>query len=164
MCRRIAQLAKIEKSVEIAVPVPQVWAYITEPQNFLLWSGTLDRLELIHETANGVGTRARATIGQMTIVMEVVEMIENHKIVSHAIEGDFQTFTQAFQLETHNRHTVLTYLLDYQVPTIVGGSILDWLLVRRTLSEEMEKGLQRVKQQLEYSWSLLSKAQQRQKA
>lgn len=160
-CRRSTQLTKIEKRIEIAVPAPQVWAYITEPQNFLLWSGTLDDLELIHETANGIGTRARATLGQMTFIMEVVEMIENHKIVAHAIEGDFQSFSQAFQLETHNTHTILTYLLEYHVPTILGGSILDWLLVRRTLAEEMEKGLQRVKQQLEYSWGLLSKAQQR---
>lgn len=154
-------MTKIEQSIEIAVPAPQVWSYITDPQNFLFWSGTLDRLELIHETANGIGTRARATLGQMTFIMEVVEIVENRKIVTQAIEGDFQSFTQAFQLESYNTHTKLTYFLDYQVPSILGGPLLDRILVRRTLAEEMEKGLRRVKKHLEQTWNLFSNALQR---
>lgn len=154
-------MTKIEKRIEIAVPSPQVWSYITDPQNFLLWSGTLDHLELIHETTDGIGTQARATLGQMTIIMEVRELIEHQKLVAQAIDGDFQSLTQAFHLEPRNGHTQLTYLLDYQVPAILGGPITDRLLVRRTLAEEMEKGLLRVKQQLEHTWHLLSNAQQR---
>jgi carbon monoxide dehydrogenase subunit G len=155
------RLAKIEQSIEIAVPPPQVWAYITDPQNFLRWSGTLDHLELIHETSNGVGTRARATIGQMTVIIEVIELVENQKLVAQAIGGDFKSFKQAFQLEARNAHTQLTYILNYRVPYLLGGPIFDWLLVRRTLEEEMAKNLTRVKQQLEHAWYLFSNAQRR---
>ena len=148
-------MAKIEKSIDIAVPAPQIWAYITEPQNFLKWSGTLENLELIHETKDGIGTQVRGTLGLMTFIIEVVEFVENQKIVTQAIDGDFKSFTQAFLLESRDDHTYLTYLIDYRIPRVLGGRIIDRLLVQRTLEEEMTKGLKRLKQQLEYTWGFL---------
>jgi uncharacterized membrane protein len=153
-------LTKIEKSIEIAVPISQVWAYITDPQNFLLWSGTLDSLEVIHETTDGIGTRARATLGQMTFIIEVIELVEQQKLVAQAVDGDLKSLRQAFHLEGNNTRTHLTYLLEYTVPTILGGPITDRLLVRHTIADEMAKGLHRLKHQLEATWRLLSNAQQ----
>jgi uncharacterized membrane protein len=152
-------LAKIEKSIEIAVPPTHVWAYIVNPQNFLKWSGTLENLELIHETIDGIGTQVRGTFGLMTFIIEVVELVENQKIVTQSIDGDFKSFSQAFQLESCNEHTCFTYLIDYRVPQILGGRVIDRLLVQRTIEEEMTIGLTRLKQQLEYTWHLLSHTQ-----
>jgi uncharacterized membrane protein len=146
----------IEQSIDIAVPPAHVWAYITDPQTFLLWSPTLDRLELIHETLDGIGTRARATVGSMTFILEVVELVEQETLVAHAIDGDLKSLRQAFHLKPVNAHTHLTFVLEYRVPTVLGGAIMDRLLVRRTLAEEMANGLQRVKHQLESTWQLLS--------
>lgn len=150
------RLTKIEKSIEITVPISQVWAYITDPQNFLLWSGTLDSLDVIHETTDGIGTRARATLGQMTFIIEVIELVEQQKLVAQAVDGDLKSLRQAFHLEGSNTGTHLTYILEYTVPTILGGPLTDRLLVRHTIADEMANGLQRLKHQLEATWRFLS--------
>ena len=151
-------MARIEQSIAIDVPREHVWSYISVPTNFVKWSGTIDTIELLEETQAGVGTTARATLGDMELILEVVEVVENHRIASRAIAGDLKDFSQSFTLTSHGQGTHFTYMLDYRVPTAAGGKLLDLILVRRALRDEMAKGLQRLKHQLEATWWVLSQA------
>ncbi|MCW4041367.1 MAG: SRPBCC family protein [Candidatus Bathyarchaeota archaeon] len=154
-------MARIEKTIEINVPHKNVWSYISNPKNFIKWAGTVDTINIIEETQKGVGTTAQVTIGDMEVIMKVVEVVENRKIVSQAIEGDLTELSQSFTLDPIENGTRLTYMLDYQVPKALGGKLLDMLLVRRTIDAEMENGIERLKKDLEQMWTILSEAEKR---
>lgn len=154
-------MARIKKTIEVNVPTTNVWSYISNPQNFIKWAGTVDSINIIEETQNGVGTTAKVTIGDMEVIMKVVEMVENRKIASQAIEGDVTELSQSFTLDPVEDGTRLTYMLDYQVPKALGGKLLDMLFVRRTLATEMLKGIERLKKDLEQTWNVLSQAEKR---
>jgi uncharacterized membrane protein len=151
-------LAKITKSVDIMVPPENVWFYVSMPENFPKWSGTLENIEIIEEKEAGIGTTVRATIGGIRLVMEVTEYVENKRVSSQAIAGDLKKLTHSFTLDPIEGGTRLTYLLDYAVPAILGGKILDVLLIRKTIDEEMERGLKRLKALLEELWLILGEA------
>jgi uncharacterized membrane protein len=151
----ISIVARIEKTIEINVPHKNVWSYISNPKNFITWAGTVDSINIIKETQIGVGTTAQVTIGDIKFIMKVVEVVENRKISSQAIEGDLTELSQSFTLDPIANGTRLTYLLDYQVPKVLGGKLLDMLLVRRTIEAEMDTGLKRLKKDLEQSWTIL---------
>ena len=137
------------------VPPENVWSYVSMPENFPKWSGTLENIEVIKEKTAGIGTTVRASIGGLELVMEVTEYIENKRVSSQAIAGDLKKLTHSFDLDPIEGGTRLTYMLDYAVPRILGGKILDVLLIRRTIDDEMEKGLQRLKSLLEDLWLFL---------
>ena len=151
-------MARIEKSIEIKVPPEGVWSYVTVPENFMKWSGTITNVEIIEEKDEGVGTTTRATLGKMEFIMEITEYVENKRISSRAIAGDLKKLAQSFTLDPIEEGTRFTYMIDYEVPKVIGGKILDVLMVRRTVEDEMERGLKRLKELLERSRLILEKA------
>lgn len=151
-------MARIEKSIEIELLPKNVWSFLSVPSNLLTWLGTIHDIELIEEKAEGIGTLSRATIGKMEFIMEVVEYVENRKISTRAVAGDLKNFSQSFALDPTQKGTRLLYTIEYNVPKILGGKILDAIIVKRVMEEEMVKGLIRLKEFLEKEKALLEKA------
>jgi len=105
-----------------------------------------------------VGSKVRATLGKMQFIMEVTEYVENTKIACRAIAGDLKELNLSFTLEATGENTRLTYTIHYVVPKVLGGRILDSLMIRKTMGEEMEKGLKRLKNLLERNSLIVGRA------
>lgn len=122
------------------------------------WGGMLTSIEILEEKREGVGSRVKASLGKMQFIMEVTEYVENAKIASRAVAGDLKELDLSFTFEATGETTRLTYTIHYVVPKVLGGRIFDSLMVRKTTEEEMEKGLQRLKNLLERDSLIVDRA------
>lgn len=94
----------------------------------------------------------------MQFIMEVTEYVENTKIASRAIAGDLKELNLSFTLEETGENTRLTYTIHYIVPKALGGRILDSLMIRKTIEEEVDKGLKRLKKLIEGNSLIVDRA------
>jgi len=66
----VAQMARIEESVEIKRPVDKVFAYTTDAKSWPKWQSTFPEAEQTSQGPVGVGTTFRGTIHMMGLTMK----------------------------------------------------------------------------------------------
>ena len=137
-------MARIEKSIEIKVPVEKVWAVCSDIEGYPKFMETVKEVKRTGDRTSHwklePGGRA------MECDAETTEIIEQKRLVWRST-GDFQS-EGSWRLEATGEGTRVTHLMDYKLPGIV-GVVIDRIKVSKEMEKSMERNLQTMKTLLE---------------
>jgi carbon monoxide dehydrogenase subunit G len=82
---------RIAESVEVAAPRHAVWAFVSDPQQYLRFMSGVTRWEVVGDRDRGLGTRIRLliSVGSAEVggLIEVVEWHEERDIAANSVTG-----------------------------------------------------------------------------
>ena len=143
-------MARIEKSMEINVSTEKIW-------KMLLWDRIPEWLkgmeaEYTSDEKEAVGATAHVkseTAGiKVEWDVEITEYKENEMARWRSTGGDV-TAIGSTTLQPTEMGTIVTFVIDYELPYSILGKIVDKLLVSRELEVDIENGLVDLKNMLE---------------
>lgn len=145
-------MAHIEVSTVISAPRPEVFDLLTDPKR--LPALLSQHLEVTVETPNVPLKRGSEFQFTMTrfglsqkIRLKVEDYLKDSRLVYRQAEGLFESWTHIVRCEDYgDRQTLVTDLVDYQVPLGLLGFIADDLYVKRDMRQILESRLERAKE------------------
>ena len=144
-------MKKVLASIDIDVPVADVFAYASDWRRWEEWWEGVAEFRPTTEVTRGNGTRYayKAWIAGMTrnLETEIHEFEENVGWKGVAINGPPHRTQWVF--EDKGGTTRLTYILEYDLPWPVVGTILDALLMRPGWQRKLEHSLRNLKDHFE---------------
>jgi uncharacterized membrane protein len=145
-------MARIEKVVQIDVPVDRVFSFVVTE-----WQGSMGFFEGIYDcrpvTDEPMGDGFRVAFKvkilgvEEELEMEIGEFVENQGWVARSIRGPETRGIWTFA--PTNGGAELTYLLDYKMPLSILGEALDLLFVKGQWETNIAGSLQKLKGILE---------------
>ncbi|MFB0557505.1 MAG: SRPBCC family protein, partial [Candidatus Bathyarchaeia archaeon] len=82
--------------------------------------------------------------------VEITEYVENEKAIWRSTAGNFTAFGTTTLTPTDSG-TLLTFVIDYELPFSILGKIVDKIRVSKDIERSIEKGLKKMKETLEKS-------------
>jgi len=144
-------MTRVEASVEIAAPLPEVFAYASDWRKWEEWWLGVSDFRPTTEVTRGNGTRYayKAWIGgiRMEVETEIHDFVENVGWRGVVTRGTPHTTRWLF--EPAGAGTRLTYTLEYRIPVPVVGPLLDALLMRPGWQRRLERSLANLKARFE---------------
>ncbi len=144
-------MTRVEASVEVAAPVPEVFAYASDWRKWEEWWLGVSDFRPTTGTTRGNGTRYayNAWIGglKLGVETEIHNFVENVGWRGTVTKGPPHTTRWVF--EPAGTGTRLTYILEYRLPVPLLGPLLDSLLVRRGWQRLLERSLARLEARFE---------------
>lgn len=143
-------MARIEKSIVIKASSETIW-------KMLFWDRIPEWLDGISATYTSqerrkVGATAHVTAETVGVKaewdVEISEYIECERAAWRSTGGNV-TALGLTTLEPIDRGTQVTFVIDFELPYSILGKIIDQLVVRRELEQDIEKGLKKLKRMLE---------------
>ena len=140
-------MIEVEHTLQIARPVDEVFAYLTDIERIPEWQASAEEVSLEGELAEGSRIReVRSMMGRRaTSTMEVTEYDPPKRFSLRTVEGPI-TYTVEHALESVNGGTRVTFTgrgETNRVPRLMLGT------VRRTIQRQFVKDLETFKQRLE---------------
>ena len=93
----------VRMTVDIEAPPEIVWPYLVEPEKTVQWFTALKVFEYTSEAKGGVGSTfywfEEAAGRQYELYFETTEWIENEVFAYRMTEGDFQSYTERWEIE-----------------------------------------------------------------
>lgn len=130
----------------------EVFDYVTDPhtQAFLLqptievetypFDGALKRGSEVHFTMT------RLSLSQ-SVRLRIEDWLRGSRVTYRQVEGLFAAWTHTMKFEEHGENaTLVTDLVDYQMPLGLLGYLADDLIVKRDMRSLLEARLQKVKE------------------
>jgi uncharacterized protein YndB with AHSA1/START domain len=144
-------MTRVEASVEIAAPLPAVFAYASDWRMWEEWWLGVADFRPTTGVTRGNGTRYAyktwiAGIG-MELETEIHDFVENVGWRGVVTRGTPHTTRWVF--EPAGTGTRFTYTLEYRVPVPVLGPLLDSLFMRRGWQRRLARSLANLKARLE---------------
>ncbi|MFQ6088008.1 MAG: SRPBCC family protein [Candidatus Methanofastidiosia archaeon] len=137
-------MARIEKTIEIKAPVEKVYACCSDAEGY---SRFMEGVKEIKMTGDKTSHWKMEALGRtMEFDSEMTEIIENKRIAWKSI-GDIKS-EGSWDLEPTSEGTKATYVMDYEIPGIV-GAIIDRIKVSKEMEKSIEKSLHSLKANLE---------------
>jgi len=140
-------MRRIEASVEIDAPLEEVFAFASDWRRWDDWWEGVSGFRPTTEITRGNGARYayKAWIAGMTFDLEteIHDFLENAGWRGIAAKGPPHRTQWVF--ETKGGGTRLTYILEYELPWPVLGSILDFLLMRPGWKRMLNRSLGNLK-------------------
>jgi uncharacterized membrane protein len=144
-------MARIEKSIVINAPSKKIW-------EMLFWDRIPEWLDGIsatytsHEKDN-VGATAHVSSDVIAGLkaewdVEISEYTEYEKATWRSTRGNVTALGET-TLEPIDTGIKLTFVIDFELPYSLLGKIIDKLLVRKELEQDIETGLKKLKNMLE---------------
>jgi len=144
-------LARIEKSIEIAVPPEKVWSMLFWDR-IPEWLDGIKEAEYTSEEKDGVGATAHVvgeTAGiKVEFDIEITKYTKYEGASWRTTAGNF-TAIGFTSLKPTEAGAELTLVIDYDLPYSILGKIVDKLLVGRDMEKGFESGLGKLKSMLE---------------
>lgn len=144
-------MARIEKSIEIGVPIGKTFDFVTTWQNKLKYFEGVYGWEPTTDKTAGEGARfvykTKSLGHEYEVEEEISKQVENEKFVLTSIRG-LETETQ-FDFKPLENKTKITITLNYKVPFPVVGGLIDTLMAKPMWDTRIEKTLQNLKRLLE---------------
>jgi hypothetical protein len=144
-------MKRIEASVEINAPVVEVFAFASDWRRWEDWWKGVTKFRPTTEIERGNGTRYahKSWVAGMTLNLEteIHDFAENVGWRGVATKGPPHRTQWVF--EAKGDKTRLTYILEYDLPWPVLGSILDSVLMRRGWQRRLERSLGNLKRHFE---------------
>ncbi len=155
-------MTTINKSMDIAAPLSEVFTYFARPEHMadqFPENMGLNVIPLEVKNGFGVGTIFRISGDfdgkKLEWDCETIDYIPHKKIVAKMIEGPFkhwQITVDFDELEEKKTRTTLT--VDYDMPMGPLGGLIDKVKLKKIAERGMENGLYRVKALLEGTGSI----------
>jgi len=149
-------MGRVESSIEIEAPIEKVFAFITNPKNYeKIFAEAEVKVEMLSKGPIGVGTayRISAVLAGRKVGFhshEFVEFEENRRFVDHEVKGGPSKKEElTFVFGTTDRGTKVAATIDYELPYLVLGKILDKLMFRKEFERFIKAGVQKAKEILE---------------
>jgi uncharacterized membrane protein len=144
-------MARIERSIRVTAAPERVWPLLFW-HRLPEWLDLFKTVECTSDTPNQVGATFHA-IGEAGGVktefdVEVTELVDATHAVWRTTGGSFTGFGRT-SLQRAENDTEITFMIDYELPYSVLGSILDKLMVSRAIEQGFERGLEKLKQIVE---------------
>lgn len=140
-------MTRVEASVEIAAPVPEVFAYASNWRRWEEWWLGVSDIRPTTGPTRGNGTRYayKAWIGglKLGVETEIHDFVEN--VGGRGIVTKGTPHTTRWVFEPAGTGTGLTYILEYRIPVPLLGPLLDSLLMRPGWQRRLERSLANLK-------------------
>lgn len=130
----------------------EVFDYVTDPHNQALllqptievetypFDGALKRGSEVHFTMTRLGL-------SQSVRLRIEDWLRGSRITYRQVEGLFAAWTHTMKFEEHGENaTLVTDLVDYQMPLGLLGYLADDLIVKRDMRALLESRLQKVKE------------------
>jgi hypothetical protein len=144
-------MTRVEASVEIAAPLPEVFAYASDWRRWEEWWLGVADFRPTTEVTRGNGTRYayKAWIAgiRLELETEIHDFVENAGWRGVVTKGTPHATRWAF--ERVGAGTRLTYTLEYRMPVPVLGPLLNSLLMRPGWQRRLERSLANLKTRFE---------------
>ena len=144
-------LAKIEKSIEVAVAPNEVFSYLRELERMPEWMPACKSHRITSEKKYGVGVTTHCVMEHVGRTIEwdsvITEWEENRKLAWHCEEPTKND--GIFKLEPIEGGTKVTFIMDYELPYSILGTIIDKLKVGKAVEQNIEEALRNLKKILE---------------
>lgn len=141
-------MPKIEKTIWINAPVPEVFTYIANPANEPEWQ--INLMSIHDVTGQGVGQHYRWDFKMAGLLLHgestVTEFVANRRYANQSKGGAVSTWTSTF--EAQNGGTQWTLVVEYTVPIPVLGKIAEAVLVKQN-EQGLELSMNSVKDRFE---------------
>ena len=155
-------MTTINKSMEIAAPLTEVFTYFARPEHMADQFPENMGLNIIPlEVRNGFGVGTIFRISgdfdgkKLEWDCETIDYIPHKKIVAKMIEGPFKFWQITVDFEQINeKKTKTSITVDYDMPMGPLGGFIDKIKLKKIAERGMENGLYRVKALLEGTGSI----------
>jgi len=102
---------KISTTIDIDSTPEEVFYWLGNPERAMVWMSSVSKTELLHETADMVGTTFRETVeenGQSTELNGVVTAYRPNQMIAFHLSGEFNVVDVEYRLEEIETRTRLT--------------------------------------------------------
>jgi uncharacterized protein YndB with AHSA1/START domain len=144
-------VAKLLKSIEIEADPEKVFAFLLDTERMNEAHGGLTKGEYTSKGPVEVGTMMHmvGTHGgsKMEWDMEVTEFVKNKKLITHTDKPS--KMTNSLILEPTDKGTMLTHVIEYELPYSILGKVMDKLKVSKDVKKELNMWLPNAKKALE---------------
>jgi ligand-binding SRPBCC domain-containing protein len=155
-------MTTINKSMEIAAPLTEVFTYFARPEHMADQFPENMGLNIIPlEVRNGFGVGTIFRISgdfdgkKLEWDCETIDYIPHKKIVAKMIEGPFKFWQITVDFDQINeKQTKTSITVDYDMPMGPLGGFIDKIKLKKIAERGMENGLYRVKALLEGTGSI----------
>jgi ligand-binding SRPBCC domain-containing protein len=155
-------MTTINKSMEIAAPLTEVFTYFARPEHMADQFPENMGLNIIPlEVRNGFGVGTIFRISgdfdgkKLEWDCETIDYIPHKKIVAKMIEGPFKFWQITVDFDQINeKKTKTSITVDYDMPMGPLGGFIDKIKLKKIAERGMENGLYRVKALLEGTGSI----------
>jgi uncharacterized protein YndB with AHSA1/START domain len=133
---------RIEKTVEIARPLEEVWRFVSDPLNDPQWCEKVEAVEQDNEGGPGEGARysvlhrPKPGRGAYPLAVAIEEFQAPRRMKMREIDDD-ATFVVTYQLEESGAGTRLTQTdeIEWKIPAPLRP--LGWLMVNRDMPRQL---------------------------
>jgi carbon monoxide dehydrogenase subunit G len=145
-------MVRFELSLEIARPMHEVWAYLTDPERVPEWQSSAESSHQVSDGPMGVGTRLRDERRFMgrraTSDVEVSEYEPERLFTLHGLSGPVR-FTVRHRFSANGAGT----RLDIEAEADPGGGVGRFMrpVIERAAGHELRGDFNRLKERLEGS-------------
>jgi uncharacterized protein YndB with AHSA1/START domain len=144
---------RVQKSIEVNVPIDIVWPYFVEPEKIMQWCITFKRFEYTSNQHSGVGTpvyiEEQAGGPLMKMKFEIAEWKENEAVTLRMVSGPMmKSYEQFWKLETTPSGSRINFREDIEFSLGVFGKLLDSIEGRASVGT-IDKMLVKLKSLLE---------------
>ncbi len=139
----------VEKSIEIAAPPEKTWPFFVEPEKIMRWFTLLRKFEYTGDKRSGVGTtfyyEEKSGPQLMKLNFKVTEWVENEKLAFIMTSGPLKKDDEVWSIKATPSGSVVTLIMDVEMPWGIIGKIMDRLFVGRTVGKHQEEILANLK-------------------
>ena len=146
-------MARLERTIEVAAPVEDVFSYVAEGLNTPSWHPSVKATRRTSSGPLGVGSKleVEAVLAGRRFVweQEVVEFVPGEYFRDMVRSGPFSRFEDWGRFEPTAAGTRWTFVVDYDLKGGLIGKLLDLALFRRRVREHHNQAMENAKQILE---------------
>lgn len=145
-------MAHLQISQVIPAPRFAVFDYLTDPKNLpFLLDPVIEVQVLTPEAALKRGAEMHFTMTRMgmsqSIRLRVEDILHGSRLTYRQVEGLFAAWTHSTRFDDHGENeTLVTDLVDYQLPFGILGFLADDLLIKGDMNKILSLRLQKAKE------------------
>jgi len=144
-------VAVIRKSFLVRAPANRVFDALIDHTHYTRWFDFIKKVTYEDEIQVGTTshwiTEIAGIKGELDV--EYKELLPGRKVRVENVGPFFKNSSGTFMLTENPKGTQVDFEIQYEIPTLILGQLLDRLVISRELEKGFERGFERLKQALE---------------
>ena len=126
---------KVQQSIDISASPTEIWSFLVEPDEILLWCITFKKFEYTSEQHGGIGTtyyvEEKAGGPLMKLKFEVTEWVENERLAFKMTSGtSVKSYEQRWSVSATQSGSIFTFMEQIELPLGFIGKIIGKFIQR----------------------------------